>query len=255
MNLLRKAVRSIQRRAVKVVLPNPRPGHGEYSMIYDTLNTYGQPSDYLIDLALRAAQEAWRTELPDLSRRVDADSNDFTRIWPGEHYRLLAALVKLLQPKRVVEIGTLRGLSALALKKFLPNAGKIDTFDVVPWDSLSDTSLRPEDFEDDRLRQQIGDLSDTAVFELHRSLFQQTELLFVDGPKDGIFERKLLQQLETVDFHKPLLLVMDDIRFWNMLAIWQDIARPKLDLTSFGHWSGTGLVEWHSGTNSEKRKH
>src|SRR5438128_133684 len=194
-------------------------------------------------------------ELPDLCQRVDADRNDFTRIWPGEHYRLLAALVKLLQPKRVVEIGTLHGLSALALKKFLPNAGKIDTFDVVPWDSLSDTSLRPEDFEDDRLGQQIGDLSDTAVFELHRSLFQQTELLFVDGPKDGIFERKLLQQLETIDFHKPLLLVMDDIRFWNMLAIWQDIARPKLDLTSFGHWSGTGLVEWHSGTNSEKRKH
>jgi len=57
----------------------------------------------------------------------------------------------------------------------------------------------------------------------------------------------LLQQLETVDFHKPLLLVMDDIRFWNMLAIWQDIARPKLDLTSFSHWSGTGLVEWRAG--------
>jgi len=244
MKLLRKAVRSIQRRAVKVVLPNPRAGHGEYSMIYDTLNTWGGPSDYLIDLALRAAQEAWRTELPDLSRRVDADSNDFTRIWPGEHYRLLAALVKLLQPKQVVEIGTFRGMSALALKKFLPSAGTITTFDIVPWESVPDTFLRPEDFEDDRLRQQISDLSNAAVFELNRSLIQQTELLFVDGPKDGIFERKLLQQLETVDFHKPLLLVMDDIRFWNMLAIWQDIARPKLDLTSFGHWSGTGLVEW-----------
>jgi hypothetical protein len=68
----------------------------------------------------------------------------------------------------------------------------------------------------------------------------------VDGPKDGIFERKLLQQLETVEFHKPLLVVMDDIRFWNMLAIWQEITRPKLDLTSFGHWSGTGLVEWRA---------
>src|SRR5437763_1523962 len=122
-------------------------------------------------------------------------------------------------------------------------------------DSASDSFLRTEDFEDDRLQQQIGDLSDAAVFDLHRSLIQETELLFVDRPKDGGFERKLLRQLETVDFHKPLLLVMDDIRFWNMLAIWQDIARPKLDLTSFGHWSGTGLVEWHSGTNSEKRKH
>ena len=111
---------------------------------------------------------------------------------------------------------------------------------------MSDTFLRPEDFEDDRLQQQIGDLSDAAVFDLHRSLIQETELLFVDGPKDGGFERKLLRQLETVDFHKPLLLVMDDIRFWNMLAIWHEIARPKLDLTSFGHWSGTGLVEWRA---------
>jgi len=215
-------------------------------MIYDTLNTYGRPSDYLIDLALRSAQEAWHAELPDLSERVAADGNDFTRIWPGEHYRLLAALVKLLQPKRVVEVGTFRGLSALALKKFLPIDGKITTFDVVPWNSLPDTCLRPEDFEDDRLRQQVGDLSDAAVFEVHRGLIQETELLFVDGPKDGIFERKLLQQLEAVEFHKPLLVVMDDIRFWNMLAIWQEIARPKLDLTSFGHWSGTGLVEWHA---------
>jgi predicted O-methyltransferase YrrM len=255
MIFFKRAVRSIQRRAVKLVLPNPRAGHGEYSMIYDTLNTYGRPSDYLIDLALRAAQEAWHTELPHLSRRVDSDTNDFTRIWPGEHYRLLAALVKLLQPKRVLEIGTFRGLSALALKKFLPSAGKIVTFDIVSWDSIPETCLHPEDFEDGRLQQQIADLSDAAVFESHRSLVQETELLFVDGPKDGIFERKLLQQLETVDFRKPLLLVMDDIRFWNMLAIWQDIARPKLDLTSFGHWSGTGLVEWHSGTNSEKLKH
>jgi predicted O-methyltransferase YrrM len=255
MRFFKRAVRSTQRRAVKLVLPNPRPGHGEYSMIYDTLNICGGPSDYLIDLALRTAHEAWHTELPDLSRRIDADSNDFTRVWPGEHYRLLAALVKLLQPERVLEIGTFRGLSALALKKFLPSGGKIVTFDVVPWESLSDTCLRPQDFADDRLRQQIGDLSDAAVFELHRSLIQQTELLFVDGPKDGVFERKLLQQLESVVFHKPLLLVIDDIRFWNMLAIWQDIARPKLDLTSFGHWSGTGLVEWHSRTNSEKRKH
>jgi predicted O-methyltransferase YrrM len=214
-------------------------------MIYDTLNTWGGPSDYLIDLALRAAQEAWHTGLPDLSRRVDSDSIDFTRVWPGEHYRLLAALVKLLQPKRVLEIGTFRGMSALALKQFLPSAGIITTFDIVPWESVSDTFLRPDDFADDRLRQQVSDLSESAVFESHRNLIQETELLFVDGPKDGVFEHRLLQQLETVDFQKPLLVIMDDIRFWNMLAIWQDIARPKLDLTSFGHWSGTGLVDWH----------
>jgi predicted O-methyltransferase YrrM len=244
MKMLRKALRSIQRRAVKLILPNPRRVYGEYSMIYDTLNTSGKPSAYLIDLALRAAREASQTQLPELSARVDAASNDFTPVWPGEHYRLLAALVKILQPKRVVEIGTFRGLSALALKNFLPAGGKITTFDIVPWDSVSDTSLRAQDFNDARLRQEIADLSNPAAFELHRALLQETELLFMDGPKDGVFERKLLQQLETVHFHNPLLLVLDDIRFWNMLATWHEIARPKLDLTSFGHWSGTGLVEW-----------
>lgn len=40
------------------------------------------------------------------------------------------------------------------------------------------------------------------------------------------------------------ILVFDDIRAWNMLAIWREIRMPKLDLTSFGHWSGTGLVDW-----------
>src|SRR2546430_14515717 len=164
MRFLKRVIRSIRRRAIKLVLPNPRSGHGEYSMIYDTLNTYCGASDYLIDLALRAAQEAWHTELPELSARVAADGNDFSRIWPGEHYRLLAALVKLLQPKRIVEVGTFRGLSALALKKFLPSSGTIVTVDVVPWNSWSDTCLRPEDFEGDRLRQQVGDLSDAAVF-------------------------------------------------------------------------------------------
>jgi predicted O-methyltransferase YrrM len=244
MKFFRKLARSAQRRAVKFVLPNPRRVYGEYSMIYDTLNTSGKPSEYLIDLALHAANEAQKTELPDLSRRVDSASNDFTRVWPGEHYRLLAALVKILEPKRVIEIGTLRGLSALALKQFLPSDGKITTFDIVPWNSISDTSLRTEDFADGRLRQEVVDLSDATAFASHRQLLQEAELIFMDGPKDGVFERKFLQQLETIPFQHRLLLVLDDIRFWNMLAVWHEISRSKLDLTSFGHWSGTGLVEW-----------
>ena len=244
MNPFRKALRSIQRRAVKFVLPNPRRVYGEYSMIYDTLTTSGAPGEYLIDLALRVAREASQTNLSELSARVDPGSHDFVPVWPGEHYRLLAALVKILQPKHVVEIGTFRGLSALALKTFLPAEGKITTFDIIPWDRIPETALRPEDFADARLRQEIADLSDRAAFERHRALLQETELLFMDGPKDGVFERKFLQQLESVDFQNPLLLVLDDIRFWNMLATWHEIPRPKLDLTSFGHWSGTGLVEW-----------
>ena len=43
---------------------------------------------------------------------------------------------------------------------------------------------------------------------------------------------------------RPPIGVFDDIRQWTMLAIWRAVQRPKLDLTSFGHWSGTGLIDW-----------
>jgi len=42
-----------------------------------------------------------------------------------------------------------------------------------------------------------------------------------------------------------VLVVFDDIRQWNMLKIWRDITRPKIDLTSFGHWTGTGIIDWN----------
>lgn len=39
----------------------------------------------------------------------------------------------------------------------------------------------------------------------------------------------------------------DDIRLWNMLRIWREIRLPKMDMTSFGPWCGTGLCEWTGG--------
>jgi hypothetical protein len=39
--------------------------------------------------------------------------------------------------------------------------------------------------------------------------------------------------------------MFDDTRVLNMIEIWRRLNRPKLDLTSFGHWSGTGLVDWN----------
>jgi hypothetical protein len=66
----------------------------------------------------------------------------------------------------------------------------------------------------------------------------------VDAAKDGKLERRLLDQFESVGLKRGALVVFDDIRLWNMLEIWRTIARPKLDVTSIGHWSGTGMVDW-----------
>ena len=45
-------------------------------------------------------------------------------------------------------------------------------------------------------------------------------------------------------------IVFDDIRLWNMLRIWHGIRRPKLDMVSFGHWSGTGWFDWDAASEA-----
>lgn len=199
----------------------------------------------LLQVALEAVNAAHRISLHHLVERMDPSfPAPYPDIWPGEHYRLLAGLVEACAPRLVVEIGTGEGLSALAMKSHLPAAGRIVTFDVVDWRHVSRTCLRAEDFADDRLRQEVADLADDALFARHRELLRRADIIFFDGPKDGRFEPLLLRRFDALDFDDPPLVVYDDIRLWNMLAVWQAIRRPKLDLTSFGHWCGTGLVQW-----------
>ncbi|WP_341884141.1 hypothetical protein [Synechococcus sp. UW140] len=42
---------------------------------------------------------------------------------------------------------------------------------------------------------------------------------------------------------QPRWLLLDDIHLLPMVECWRSISSPKLDLTSFGHWSGTGIVD------------
>ena len=92
--------------------------------------------------------------------------------------------------------------------------------------------------------QHTDDVTRPEGFAKHRKLFEAAQLIYVDAAKDGVMEARLLDLLRTASFRAAPLLVFDDIRLWPMLRIWRTIAHPKLDLTSFGHWTGTGLVEW-----------
>ena len=165
-------------------------------------------------------------------------------IWPGEHYRLLAGLVLTLRPTTIIEIGTATGLSALAMKKYLPQNGKIVTVDILSWKSFPDTCLLEGDFEDGRLVQETDDVSDPVLVQKNRELLVNAEMIFLDAAKDAIMEERFISNCRSVPFTKNPLLVFDDTRVWKMLRIWRNISMPKLDLTSFGHWSGTGLVQW-----------
>lgn len=237
----------VERAAKKVFMPAPvAVRHAEYSMIVCADGAQSSPSERLFDVALAAIDAARREDLSLITARLKGRfrfPDNIPEVWPGEHYRLLAGLVRTVKPRSVVEIGTAEGMSALALKKNLLPDGKIATFDLIPWRSYPNSCLEERDFQDGRLIQVVEDLGNPGVVERHRDLLQSTDLFFIDAAKDGVLERKLIRNLETLHFEGAPLVVFDDIRVWNMLAIWHELRWPKLDLTSFGHWSGTGLCE------------
>lgn len=133
--------------SVKELLPSPiQASHFEYSMIASLHDDPVGPDPDLIALSLEASRAAAGIDLKkSLEKRSSVPS--YVHLWPGEHYRLLAGLVQVLRPKVVIEIGTSTGLSALCMKPFLPAGGKIETFDIVPWNSYPNTVFEKADFD------------------------------------------------------------------------------------------------------------
>lgn len=202
-----------------------------------------QPNKRLIELGLNAARRALEIELSSVAELFPYDTAQFINVWPGEHYRLLAAIVEKLEPNLVIEIGTATGASCLSMKKYIPENGKIITYDVVPWDQYPGTGLKKSDF-DSQLEQRIIDLTNAKKAISQYELLKEADMIFVDAAKDGVMEQLFCDLFDSIPFNKNPIIVFDDIKVINMLKIWRNIKHPKLDLTSFGHWSGTGLVEW-----------
>lgn len=224
-----------------LILPPPiATGHRLYSMVVPPDAWKSQPNDRLVELANRVVARARQLQLPELANRTGAQVN----VWPGEHYRLVAALVAELGARRIVEIGTYQGTAALAMLSQLPTTGRLTTFDVIPWPQIKPTILRESDFADGRLKQEIADLQSFATMEKYRAVFQSADFIFVDAAKDGVMEQRFLDNFHKLGLPQGPLVMFDDIREWKMLRIWNDIIEPKLDLTSFGHWTGTGWIDW-----------
>jgi predicted O-methyltransferase YrrM len=199
----------------------------------------------LIDLSLKAARSASGIDLSDISRKFPFEVvGKFINVWPGEHYRLLAAIVKELKPQLVVEIGTATGASSLAMKEYLPKNGKIITYDIIPWNEYPASGLNQQDF-DQQLEQRVLDITIQGNAESQYDMLQKANLIFIDAAKDGIMENAFIKLFDHISFDNNPIVVFDDIKFEIMIHIWRDIKHPKLDITSFGHWSGTGLVDWN----------
>jgi hypothetical protein len=246
--LSKSSIRELYRLMSLCVLRDNSIRHFEPSIFYskEDLNTTTE----LITLVADAIKVASSTFLT--CGRKDAGIS-FLNIFPGEHYRILNSLVKVSKAKKIVEIGTYTGLSALSLKHNLPDV-TVTTFDIIQWNKLDVPShFVPSDFYSANisspppLKQIVADLSKDKYFERYFNLLNDADIIFLDAPKDDKFEYAMAEKFKSLDSKNFKLLIVDDIQWINMIDFWRMIKSPKLDISSFGHFSGTGIVDISKG--------
>ena len=225
------------------LLKPPPVRHAEASMIFRLDDEPWRPSPRLYSLAASIAAQAPATTHALLDGR-NGGGQRWWEVFPGEHYHLLSTLCRLLAPKSVWEFGTDTGMGTIAMLEGLGADARISTVDIDAWSSKPGSWLTRVDFDPGRVTQIVASMSSRAFFKRHAESLEEAELVFVDGPKDGSTEIRFLELMDKIAFKRAPIVLFDDIRTANMLAIWRQIKRPKMDITSNGHWSGSGLVDW-----------
>lgn len=201
------------------------------------------PTESMFNLMCMASAEAMRTPI---NHAKPSPESRFLNVYPSEHYRLLKAMVKIMRPTIAVDIGSGSGLNVVSL--FEGNDSTIiHSFDTAPVEVYG-TNLTQEHLISDRHTHHEADLSFEKVFQENLGLLEPAQIIILDGPKDGRTERFILDKMTR--FSKSgadRFLIIDDIRVPVMIELWCSIASPKIDMTSFGHWSGTGIVDITNG--------
>jgi hypothetical protein len=153
--------------------------------------------------------------------------NYFNRKSSEEHYRLLTHLSSLYNYEKFVDVGTLKGSSALALSTNKNN--KVYSFNI---SNQLDLRSIPENIEF---------IVDDVINGKYDSILKESKLILLDTFHDGIFEKEFLNYLVNLQY-KGILLLDDIYLNLEMRNFWESIAFEKYDVTNIGHNTGTGVV-------------
>ena len=126
--------------------------------------------------------------------------------FPGDDLCLIGGLILAMRPNFIAQIGSRNEQVSQIVNKYLDHA-------------------RHEIFE--RVDNEIAG----------------ADLILINGPADGESEKRILDDLAKLKFAKPPIVMLNDTRRWEMLRFVREIRHPKLDMTSFGRWTGTLLLE------------
>ena len=143
-----------------------------------------------------------------------------------EHYRLLAHISSYYNNETLLDIGSYKGGSALAL-----SFNKNNTVISIDIENHLELSINRPNIEF-----KILNILD------HPNLIQQSKLIMLDTAHDGLFEKELYTYLTESNWNG--IIIADDIHLNKpMRKWWKSIENKyKYDITKFGHHSGTGLI-------------
>ena len=147
-----------------------------------------------------------------------------------EHYMLLAYFSSIYQSATLLDIGTYKGCSSLALAYNPLNS--VVSFDLT--NIRRNLSYYPKN---------ITYIVDNIISDTYKELVLNSSFILLDTDHDGVFEREFHTYLQKLNWKG--ILMLDDIKLNNeMNSYWNWIPEEKYDVSNIGHWSGTGIVKF-----------
>ena len=166
-------------------------------------------------------------DLAELETDLDPFVKQYFYLNSGvEHYRLLAHISSYYNNETILDIGSYKGGSALAL-----SFNKNNTVISIDIENHLELSINRSNIEF-----KILNILD------HPNLIQKSKLIMLDTAHDGLFEKELYTYLTESNWNG--IIIADDIHLNKpMRKWWKSIENKyKYDITEFGHHSGTGLI-------------
>ena len=187
---------------------------------------------------------------------TDQGLSDYHKDMGTEHYKLFMSIGYQLGSCKILEIGTHHGNSAVALGSSILLGNKIS---ITSYDICDMIKEQPKSFfELCDIKYRIANIFDDTEREKNKEEILNSDLIFIDiDPHEGILEYDMYIWL--MDNNYQGLIMFDDIHLGlehsangyrktekSMQDFWNKIDdKYKLDITSIGHWSGTGLVSFN----------
>lgn len=136
----------------------------------------------MIDEKIQRYAEKYTSEesalLRELREKTFGERNDKSMLSGFYQGRLLAMLSKMMQPQRILEIGTYMGYSALCLAEGLSDDGKIITLDMQPETHEIAKKFWAKSDLNDKIDGRLGDAA-----KIIPTLDEVFDLVFIDADK------------------------------------------------------------------------